>query len=366
MLLGEHCGVASAALELSSKLPGMPLADFFSFAAKLDEAQIALPPPFCVQALLHVAQAKLTAGTMPIDLVDMFTLKVPQSSAQGMFKVAAPRLQNIMPLTAAVLEKALTDGCFGTLILHSMSLIDGEPAAAAGAQALRCACTAARLLALATPGAPDGFGINAGPSAGSGRNSTLPTEWAWLPDLLDVSVAIGSLTTDQNSQDDMDTLLRVQAAKSGSRKLLNTTLVKKPLWAERVRDTWKYGLGSCNIIPKIQEALRVCATDPEAWLKAAALIPSWKTEVRPGTTTNLEEMLWAVLLASWENFDAEDQGGATALLNRLRLARHLMAPNRPDSEKIDLMESSAPRPQLIAPAQRRGPKPQTQALLRLQ
>jgi hypothetical protein len=117
------------------------------------------------------------------------------------------------------------------------------------------------------------------------------------------------------------------------------------------KETWKFGLGMCAIKPKVDEALKACATDPEAWMKTAALIPGWRDQVRPGTTTDLEEMLWTVLLEAWTSFDSEDHLGATKLVDRLRLARDLDAPSRPDSTTIDVMEATAPHPQLIVPAQ---------------
>ena len=77
-------------------------------------------------------------------------------------------------------------------------------------------------------------------------------------------------------------------------------------------------------------------------------------------------MLWKVLLDDWTHFDATDQPGSDMLLKRLRLARRLMSANRPDADCIDLMESVAPRPQLIMPAPSCWPKLQPPAILRLQ
>lgn len=151
------------------------------------------------------------------------------------------------------------------------------------------------------------------------------------------------LQAGQASPDGMEALLRVQEAFGGCRAALGHILKKEP-WRTLTCETWKFGLGSCTVLPKIQHALRVCASDPAAWVKTAALIPTWKAEVRPGTTTELEEMLWKVLLVAWDNFDAEDQPASAALLNRLHLARRLMAPNRPDADCIDCMERVAPRP----------------------
>jgi hypothetical protein len=146
-------------------------------------------------------------------------------------------------------------------------------------------------------------------------------------------------------QEDIDTLLRVQDSKSGHRKLVSNAMKKEP-WLTMSKDTWRYGLGACTVVPKIQDALRACASDPDAWVKAASLIPSWKNEVRPGTTSELEDTLWKVLLAAWENFDPDDKPGSTALLERLRLGRCLIATSRPDADCIDRMELTAPRPQI--------------------
>ena len=121
------------------------------------------------------------------------------------------------------------------------------------------------------------------------------------------------------------------------------------------QDTLQFAIGNLTIVPQVQAALRTCAVDPAAWVKVAASIPAWRSQVRPGTTLELEEMLWKVPLDDWTHFDATDQPGSDMLLKRLRLARPLTSANRPDTDCIDLdcidlMESTAPRPQLIMPA----------------
>ena len=68
------------------------------------------------------------------------------------------------------------------------------------------------------------------------------------------------------------------------------------------QDTLQFAIGNRTVVPQIQDALRTCAIDPAARVKVAALIPGWKTEVRPGTTLELEEILWKVLFMRLDPF----------------------------------------------------------------
>lgn len=345
--LSDHCLIASAAFELSNKMSSMPLDVYLAFARVLDRAQGWFPTAFCIKALMHAARARQVAGTESADVINMFALTAPQGTNQNRFEAFAPRLQNIMPLSCADIEIALADGLFGTVMLRLMTLHDGVCAATAAAATLRDACSSAHSMALAALGSAPGPSVMAGPRVVC-LSWPLPAEWAWIHDLQDVAGAILYVATDDNSQDGFDKLQRVQEATSGSRKLLADKLKMDP-WLTLsgcAGKSRKYVNANHIINAKIQEALQVCASDPEAWLEAAAQIPVWKAHVEPGATTELEEMLWKVLLAAWDNFDAEDLPGSTALVNRLRLARRLMAPNRPDADCIDLMELVAPRPQV--------------------
>ena len=368
MLLLEHLAVAVSAFELSTKMPGMQMNDYMTYATKLDNAQITFPSSFCVQAILHRAQSQLLAGGSFRDISDMFVLKMPNRLFQAMFKAAAPRLHNIKDKSPAEIEEVLGDGLFGIVIVHFMNLTDGVPSTAAAAKTLRDGCAIATLMASAgaAPAAATEPSIIAGSGMVASRTTALPADWAWISELQDIAIAVLCLATDDDSPESLDTLCRVQESMTGRGKVL-AKLLKKEHWAKRMQETWMYGIGSFTIKPKVQEALTACASDPEAWMKAAALIPVWKAEVRPGTTDPLEDLLWQVLLADWESFDAGDQSGSTALVERLRLARHLQAPHcRPDDATIDMMEITAPRPQLIMPAQSCRPKLQPQAPLRLQ
>ena len=359
MLLTEHLSVATAAFELSTHMSSMLLPEYISFASKLDEAQISLPHIFCVQALFYVAHTQLMAGCFARDMSEMFVLKTPPSFVQNPFKAAAPRLHNITEASPAIIEKVLGDGLFGIVILHFMNLPDGVHSTATVAETLLDGCNTAMIMA-----ATSRPSIVAGSGMVSSRTPAMPAEWAWVSELQDIASAILCVATDQNSQTAMDALLRVQDCRTGRRKVLANLLKKEP-WSKHTQDTWKYGLGSVTIAPKVQEALQACGSDPEAWARAATLIPGWKTEVRPGTTTELEEMLWQTLNQAWLSFDAEDPAGSAALVDRLRLARRLEASSRPTDAVIDLMEATAPRPQLIMPAQSCGPKLQPDIQLRL-
>ena len=345
MLLSEHATCAAAAFELATKMSIMSMPDFLAFAHKLDESQTLYPAQFCAQATLQFLRFKMTGGADFAEVRDAVTLKARQGTSQTLFKAAAPCLQHFEPLRSTEIEKVLGDGLFGTIILGMMARADGVPGAVAAAATLRDSCAAASIMALAS----------AEPEATPGPSTTAGPGWAWIQELQDVAIALLCVASDQSTQEQLDTLVRVQESKSGVRKLFANALKKKP-WSDKLRSTWQYGIGSVNIIPRINEALRACAADPAAWATAAAQIPSWKAEVRPGTTTVLEEMLWTQLLSAWDNFDALDRPGATALLARLRLARSLEAPSRPDAASIDLMESDAPRPQLCVPVQRCVPK----------
>lgn len=364
LLLADHCELAAAALELATRLSGMALADYCALAAKLDEAQVAYPSCFCMKALLHVAHAQHITVIMSADIIDMFVLAERPSTAHNRFKALAPRLQDIEQLAAADLEKALVDGLFSTVLLRLMTVPNGMYAAAAAAEALRDACAAASIMAAAAavPARPS---IMAGPSGAATFVALAAAQWVWIADLQDVACVIICLASFKMSAPATEALLRVQEATSGPRKLLGIALKREP-WRKLVSATEPHNIATLAILSKIQDALRVCASDPEAWLKAAVLVPVWKAEVHPGATTELEELLWKVLLVAWDKFDATDQQGSSALLNRLRLARRLMAPNRPDADCIDLMELKAPRPQLFVPTQTCRPNLQQRALLRLQ
>jgi len=237
-------------------------------------------------------------------------------------------------------------------------------AATAAAEALRHACAAASIMAAAAAvtARPS---ITAGPSGAATFVALAAAQWVWIADLQDVACVIIYLATFKMSRQAAEALLRVQEATSGPRKLLGIALKREP-WRKLVSDTAPHQIARWAVLSKIQGALQVCASDPEAWLKTAVLVPVWKAEGHPGATTELEELLWKVLLVAWGKFDAEDQHGSRALLNRLRLARRLMAPNRPDDDCIDLMELTAPRPQLFVPTQTCRPSLQQRALLRLQ
>ena len=287
MLLSEHATFASAAFELSTKMAIMPLSDFMAFASKLDEAQTAYPPAFCAQATIAVLRFKMAGGADFAEVRDAVTLKARQGTSQTLFKAAAPCLQHFEPLRSTEIEKVLADGLFGTIILGMMARADGVPAAVAAAVTLRDACAAASIMALAS----------AEPAATPGPSTTASPGWAWIPELQDVAIALLCVASDQSTQEQLDKLVRVQESKSGVRKLFANALKRKP-WSDKLRETWQYGIGSVNIIPRINEALRACAADPAAWATAAAQIPSWKAEVRPGTTTVLEEMLWTQLLSA--------------------------------------------------------------------
>lgn len=339
--------MASAAHELITKMPSMSPTEYLAFAAKLDESQIVYPSTFCVQALLIVARGKQAGGTMAADAInDMFSLSsnTPQKTTHTLFKAAAPRLQNIVPLCSADVEKLLTEGLIGTVMLGHMALADGVPTATAAAETLRDACACA-----ASFWPTSRSSIVADPSLPGSRSPALPAEGGWITELKDVAEALLCVATGPSTPESMDTLLRVQEARSGSRRLLGNALKQAP-WVNMCRDAWKYGIGSCTVLPKISEALQACTVDPAAWMKAATLVPAWKPEVRPGTTTALEEMLWRVLLTDWENLDMEDQPSVSELLCRLSLARKLFAPNRPGPDILDSMEKTAPCPQLFMPA----------------
>jgi hypothetical protein len=311
-------------------------------------------------SLTHLAHAKISAAAKSSEIIDMFVLRATPGPTEQ-FKLLSPRLQNITPFMPGDVQRALTHGLFGTVMLHYMGLNDGVPAATAAAETLRDACAAASRMAwvsgvpLAAPG----------PSSATSPSSRRPAELGWISELQDVAHAFLCVTTGIVLPDDMDSLLRIQEANAGPRKMLANAFKKEP-WLTMARDTWKYGLGTLTILPKIEEALRNCASDPEAWVKAATLISTWKDEVRPGATLELDELLWKVLAAAWDKFDPDDQQGSAALLKRVRLARHLMSPNKPDTKCIDLMEQVAPRPQLIVPARRLGPRLKPHTLLILQ
>ena len=281
-MLKEHCSIASAAYELASKLQGMPMADFNAFNTRLDEAQIAFPPCFSLQVLLHMASAKQLAGPCPTDLSEMFALKTPLSSSQCLFKAMQPRLHDIQPLLMSDIEKALLEGLFGIVLLHTMTSPDGLLATVAAAETLREACATATIMASTTPS------VMAGSSSAADSRSALPANLAWIAELGDVAAAILCVGDQQISQVAMDTLLRVQSSRSGPRKMLSS-LFKKDPWKDLSKDTWKYGMGSFTIKPKIQQALQACSSDPEAGRRpllqfhhgglkfAPAQPPSWRT-----------------------------------------------------------------------------------------
>ena len=100
----------------------MQLADYSCYATVLDDAQIAYPDVFCMRALLHVARAMQNAGTTPVALINMFSLKAQKGTAQKMFKALTPRLQDIMYLHDADAEKALVDRLFSTVLLNFLNL----------------------------------------------------------------------------------------------------------------------------------------------------------------------------------------------------------------------------------------------------
>lgn len=112
-----------------------------------------------------------------------------------------------------------------------------------------------------------------------------------------------------------------------------------------------YDQSELIIRPDIAESLHACALHPAVWAIAAARIPGWKVNGRPGITQQLEEKLWTVLLKAWESLANEDAAGCCSLLERLCLARCLTAPSRPSDAKLDAMQELAPRPQLIISSQ---------------
>ena len=349
MLLSEHCAAASAACQLANGMSRMQLADYCCFATMLDGVQSAYPKVFCMRALMHVAHARLDAGMAPADIINMFSLKAQKRTAQ--FKALSPRLQDIMSLQAADAEKALVDGLFSTVLLNFLNLPNGMYPAILAAETLREACNTASLM---EPAGPTGPSIMADPSGVAGSSSTIPAKMVWLDAMQDIAGAIICVTSSQHTQEDMDQLMRVQNSKTGSRKLVRKAFLAEP-WLTMSQDTLQFAIGNLTIVPQVQAALRTCAVDPAAWVKVAASIPAWRSQVRPGTTLELEEMLLKVLLDDWTHFDATDQPGSDMLLKRLRLARPLAPANRPDTDCIDLdctdlMESIAPRPQLIMPA----------------
>ena len=352
--------LAFAAHDLSTKLQGMSLANYSALAAVLDNAKVAYPPCFCMKALMHVAHAKQAAGVPSDVILDMFVLKAQLDTPEHRFKAAAPRLQDINQLRAGDVEQALVDGLFSTVLLQLMKLPTGVYAAKAAAEALRDACAAASIMALAAAVTVSGHtpSIMAGPSSAATFVPLAAAQWVWIADMQDAACVIIGMATDELSTQYIEALQRVQAATSGPRKLLGISLKREPWCA------------MCStrraIMSQIHEAIQTCTSDPEVWLKAAALVPVWKTEVPPGTTTQLEELLWMVLLLAWGQFNTGDRHCATALLNRIRLARRLVAPNRPDDMGIDMMELTVPRPKLIVPIQSCRPKLQPRALLRLQ
>ena len=353
MLLGEHILIATAAMELISKMSGMPLLEYGAFAIKLDESRIDYPPSFCVQCLLYTARAKQQqSNTCSPELADMFSLKAQPVTGHQFFRASAPRLQNITPLVAGDLEKALVDGLFGTVMLHNLDRPDGVQAVIAAAETLRDACVAATSMALASDvSAPTTVpSIVAGPRKAAGRSVTSSPGFGWLSDMSDVACAVLCVVNAQPSQADMDTLLNVQESRAGCSRILSAHFKKEP-WMTMVKETWKFGLSTSTIVPQINAAIKACATDPEAWTKAATQVPLWAGEVRPGTTAELEDVLWRVLLAAWDNFDADDKVGSTKLLARLRLARVLESPHKPDAATIDQVEKDAPEPQQSVPAQ---------------
>lgn len=349
-LLSDHCLMASVAQKLFTKMEQMSMPHYVALAAKLDEAEIAYPPCFCVRALLCVARSLLVSRTMSADITNyMFALgsNESQRTALKLFKAAAPRMQNIVPLSSADAEKVLADGLFGTILLSYMMLPDGVCAAAAAAETLRDACAAVSVEAatgssvMADPSMVAGPSVMAGPIVVAGPSATLPAEWGWVAGLQDAATVVLFLAGDKGARDGFNMLWRVEQSRSGPLKLLKTVMKREP-WRTMAQDAWKYSISSRIVISKIKQAMRVCAVDQNAWVAAATLIPEWKKEVRPGATTELEKMLWKVLLTDWANFDPTDQPGASFLLARLHLARNLIETLGADAYCLDLMEKTAP------------------------
>ena len=219
-----------------------------------------------------------------------------------MFKALTPRLQDMTYLHDADAEKALVDGLFSTVLLNFLNLPNGVSAAKAAAETLREACNTASMI---VPARPAGFSIMADPCGVAGSSSTIPAKLVWIDAMQDIAGAIICVTSDQHTQKDMDQLMRVQDSKTGPRKLLRNAFLREP-WLTKSQDALQFAIGNLTIVPQIQDALRTCAVDPAAWVKAAASIPGWKTHLCPGTTLELEEMLWKVLLDDWTHFDATD------------------------------------------------------------
>jgi hypothetical protein len=340
----EHCEIAHAALQLSD-MSSLTFADYLVCAAKLDEAAVDYPVAFSVRALLFVAHSQLADGTMQVGhAIDMFSLHDDRSLQilHRPFQALAPRLNRILQLSTDDMERALVQGLFGQVLLHFMASPGGMPAAGLVANALRDSCREATRR-----------GETAAAAHSSAGRSAMAHPCPWITEMLEAADAVQVLLTGDITLSGMHTLHRARSATTGSLKLLAHSIESRHAWSDLAASL--YSQHEYHILPDISEALRACALHPALWARAAACIPGWREQTRPGSTQQLEERLWTVLLKAWELHDKHDAASCCSLLERLHLARSLTAPNRPADATLDTMQVSVPIPQLIIHSQ--SPQP---------
>ena len=346
-ILKAKCKMAQAAVKLGD-LASLSFSDYKTYIAKLDRVVVDYPEEFAVKALLFVAHHLLTARTLSYrTAIEMFSLHHFDEATQGTrypFQALAPRMRDIMPLSAESVQKALVQGLFGSVLLSYMAQPGCAHEAYSVADALRISCREAA-----------GRSTAASEAHISGGQSAIACPCpSWITDMQDAGTAIMVLYSGCNKNlgtftlGDKVALHRVRQASTGSLLLLARSIKKKPR-ATMARVL--YDQSELAIRLDITDSLRGCALHPAVWARAASRIPEWKVDLPPGRTQQLEEKLWIVLLKAWESLDKDDAAGCCSLLEHLRLARCLTAPSRPTDAKLEAMQVFAPKPQLILSSQ---------------
>ena len=332
-VLTEHCEIAKAVRQLS-ELSSMSFEDYLTCAAKLDEAAIEVPSRTALQALFFVADHKLAAGTLSvIDAISMFSLDTTVPLRP--FRCLDPCLQSILPGGADTTHTGLVWGLCAIVLLHFMKLPGRNYEAGLVAKALKHCCWVQK----GKPSSANWF-----PS----RSPVARTWPSWITDMEDAGDAVMVLINGDITRSKMGALHRVLHATTPALVLLASIIEKEP-WAGMARKL--YNDSELHHRPQITESLRACALHPAVWALAAANVPDWKEKLRPGSTQELEEKLWTVLLNAWGKLDKDDAAGCRSLLERLQLARSLTAPNRPADTKLNAMQAFAPKPQLLFSSQ---------------
>lgn len=306
------------------------------YAAVLDKFAVDYPEKFAVKALLFMTDHLQAGRRLSVErAIKMFSIPHNYNSNQcrpPRFQLLAPLLQNIWPLSTEAIKKALVEGLFHNVLLSYMAQPEHTNDAFRIAHALRDASDEAASRDEAAREAH----ISDGQSA-----ITCPHQ-SWITDMRDAASAIIVLYNGRDSYwGETGALHRVRQATTGSLLLLASSIKKEP-WATMANIC--YDSRELFILPEITESLRACALHPAVWARAAARIPGWKINVRPGRTQQLEDKLWKVLLKAWESLDKFDADRCCELLEHLHLARCLTATSKPTDAELDAMQELAPQP----------------------